>query len=460
MAREVNSGDFAGSPVIDVDVDAATFRRVVRNAQRDLARCFDDLTGENSAPTPIDHRGGGQGALLGIPVWQQRIGRSLFYRDPVIGGKQAAPGPTWICAQPAFIPRGEEELDVEVTGSGIAQLGAVARITTSAGVDIDVQPLREMPSIGGRPRWGCRLTGLTRQLCLVFLEVDTSRDDGAVAAAATLHSWRGFFRRMRPPKVATRNESGANCGVTTPGATQGVAFVDIDSHRFADRRALDGHIIATINRNLRGLEEFGSRWPAGGNASYTHVDHDGAGVADVSDPARSRFSAGTRSLYASEPEPDFPLFSEAFGAFRLDGGPVVDATTSSPPVAGLLGWFAPYPLSAAVQIIRQCTLRIPDFQTAASRLRWAILAGTDQAADIGNWQGSVTGLGGTGTGTFGAAFAAGASGSVLSLATGTGLAFTGDALSTASWRTQRTAGVFDTTRTEIFMLGAALWFEP
>ena len=457
MARVVSSS-FVGATPLEADVDALTFRRVMRGVAGDLARIGDDLTGQNSPSTPITHVGGGQGALLGTPLWQQHIGRAIDYTNPA-SGKDATPGATWLCAQPVWIPDGETEVDVEVTASGRFEgLDAVVRCTTSAGVAIDVQPLRQQGDLAGRQVWSCRLTGLTRQLVLVFLEADTSTP-GYVNPNIVLHSWRGFFRRIRPQRTATKNETGANCGVTTPGATEGVALVDFDDHRFADRRAIDGHMVAYLNRNLRGLEEFGSGWPAGGNASYTHVDHDGAGAADDSNPARSRFSAATRSLYANEPEVDFPLFSEAFGAFRLDGGSVVDSTLSSPPAAGMLGWFAPYPLTVSIQVLRRAFIRIPDFQSAASRLRWAILVGTDQAADITNWTGRIGGTVGPASSAFGAAFAAGPSSSVLALATGTGLAFTGDSAHSIQWGTQRSGG-FDANRDELFLLGAALWFQP
>ena len=457
MAR-VLSSSFVGATPLEADVDALTFRRVMRGVAGDLARIGDDLTGQNSPATPITHVGGGQGALLGTPLWQQYIGRAINYTNPG-SGKDATPGATWLCAQPVWMPDGETEVDVEVTVSGSFEaLDPIVRITTSAGVAIDVQPLRRRDDIRGRQVWGCRLTNLTRQLCLVLLEADTTSLGDDVFSCA-VWTWRGFFRRIRPQRTATKNETGANCGVTTPGATEGVALVDFDDHRFADRRAIDGHMVAYLNRNLRGIEEFGSGWPAGGNASYTHVDHDGAGAADDTNPARSRFSAATRSLYANEPEVDFPLFSEAFGAMRLDGGSVVDSTASSPPTAGMLGWFAPYPLTAAAQVLRQAYLRIPDFQSAASRLRWAILVGTDQAADITNWTGRVGGTVGPGSAAFGAAFAAGPSSSVLALATGTGLAFAADAANFVTWGTQRSGG-FDANRDEIFLLGAALCFQP
>lgn len=460
MARKKNAA-FAGASPFEVDVDALTLKATIENAVGDVALIHDRVTGQNghSAADTINHTGGGRGSLLGGALWNQWIGRDLGYTG-VGSGKDAVPGPIWLCAMPVFIPDGEEgnTFEVEVVADlNFSWYTPVIRLTTSAGVAIDVQALVEVGvgATAGHIIYRATFDAPATQLILVFLEADTSKQG---ASAGSLYSWSGGFFRIGNPGTASRNTSGSTVGVTTPSATEGVAHVDLEAGLFVLGDAIDGYTVSRLNRNINGLEEYLTGWPAAGNADYVHVDHDGAGVADDADPARSRFHAHTRSLYASEPEIDFVLWAEAFGAFAQDGGAVVDVA-ASPPTAGMLSWFAPYPLAVALTTIRRLILRYPDFQTSSSRLKWAILVGSDQTADLSNWQVGITGPG-TAAASPGAAFAVGGSSTVLALATGTALAFTGDGITTTAVNTERTAGVFDTGRDEIFVLGACLYFEP
>jgi hypothetical protein len=450
MARKKNA-TFQGATPFDVDVDALTLQRTIENAIGDTALVYDMLTGENAEANTVRHIGGGRGCPLGIPLWQQHIGRSLNYTG--IGtAKGGVPGDVWVVAHPFFVPEGETSVRVRVYAEGpFDTLRPHVLMTSTAGVKVARPSLERLDD---RNVYECDVSGLSTGVYLVFLCCDLLDNS---TQNVDLISWHGVFPRKRETNVAPmRANSGAVVGVTTPAATEGVAHVSFDAGLFGNQFAFDAYLTSYLNRNLNGLEEYGSGWPAGGNASYTHVDHDGAGAPDSSDPARSRFHACTRSLYAAEPELDFPWLAEGLGAYGSDGLPVIDPSASAP-TAGMLSWFAPFPLSATSTTYWQVPAITPDFQATSSRLKFAILAAGD-ASPI-NWQVTVNAGGATTTSNFGALFAADGSATCLTLATGSAVAFTGDAFATVTAAISK-ATAFSATYTEFFLLGCCLYWEP
>jgi hypothetical protein len=245
-------------------------------------------------------------------------------------------------------------------------------------------------------------------------------------------------------------------GVTTPSASQALAHTNFDSGWFSTSAAYDGFIVSQVDRNLNGLAEWGSGWPAGGNATYTHEDQTG-GVADPTDPSQSRFHAATRTLLLNEGQPDFPLWCEAFGAIGTDGVAVADVGSTAP-AAGMLQWFAPYPTSSALTTMSRLLVRYPDFQTAASRLRCAVLVGSNLPGLLANWSATIANTAGSASASFGAAFDTQATTTTpLALASITAVPFTGDGIQATSIQLSATA--FGGSYEEIFLLGAALYFE-
>lgn len=457
MARKKNAS-FVPTTPFDVDVDALTLKHTIENAIGNTALVFDMLTGENGEANTIRHIGSGRGCPLGVPLWQQTIGRGLNYRGTG-SAKGGVPGAVWLCAHPFFLPEGETIFRVRVRANGpFAALSPAVRVTTTGGTTeagpvalIAADPEDEEDAV-----YECSISGLTTGLHLVFLEVNT---DGNSTANIDLLSWHGYFWRRRPETSSpARWELGTVVAVTTPGASEGVAHVNFQDTTFNADDTIDAYQTTYLDRNLNGLEEFGSGWPAGENSSYTHEDHDGVGVPDATDPARSRFHACTRAIYANEPELDFPWVAGAVGAYGIDGLPVIDPGATAP-TAGMLSWFAPYPLTASSLVMSRVPGRAPDFQTGSSRLKWAVLAATDLGASATNWRATVD-LSVPSTSAFGAAFAAGPSVSCLAIATGTGLGgWTGDAMHTISISSDKTTA-FAGTYTEFFLLGYCLYWEP
>lgn len=461
MARKKNASIVGVTP-FDVDVDALTLRHTIENAIGNTALVHDMLTGENGELNTIRHIGGGRGCPLGIPLWQQSIDRTVNY----IGtgtAKGGTPGPVWLIAHPFFIPEGENSFTVRVYANGYFEnMKPQIRITTTTGTTQRGPLALSVVGENNRGRdletYEVEVNGLATGLFLVFLEAQA---EGMSSSDIYIESWHGFFPRKRTtPAAPVRSNTlaGNVVGVTTPSASEGVAHVNFQDTTFYADSPIDSYQTAYLDRNLNGLEEFGSGWPAGGNTTYTHVDHNTLGVADNSDPARSRFHAGTRSLYASEPEFDFPWLAAGCGAYGLDGKPVIDPTASAPS-NGMLSWFAPYPLTASSLVMHRAFARAPDFQTTTSRLKWAVLAATDLGAGATAWQMSVDCGGAAVTSAFGAAFAAGAAPACLTVATGTALAFTADANNVISLTSSKTSA-FAATYTEFFLLGFCLYWEP
>ena len=457
MAR-VKSSTFAGATPFETDVDALTLSTTLKNACADTALTYDRVTGENGEPNPVTHKGAGFGSLLGIPLWNQYIGRSLNYvgTGTVKGG---TPALVLLLSQPFWVPRGETAMTVQcvIRDGNVEALAPTVRITSSTGTTRITATLTRQSD--GGDVWVAYLSPLTEGLNLCFLEVQMA---GQSLSSLYLESWHAYHPRLHGRFRGQRSLTSAGAtatavGVETPTATEALFHRNFDDSWFATSDALDGYITSHLDRNLNGLLEWGSGWPAGGNAAYTHEDQTSAGAPDPTNPDRSRFHAATRTLLANEGQPDFPLWSEAFGAFGADGVAVADVGAAAPTV-GMLQWFAPFPLSAASTVITRLLLRYPDFQSASSRLRCAVLIGTNTTGTLGNWTASVANATGSASAAFGAAFnTAITTGSPLALATMTAVPFTGDAIEVTSIELSATA--FSGTYEEMHLLGACLYFE-
>lgn len=466
MARKKNS-TFQGSSAFDVDVDALTYRRVWENIAGDLALVADKATGEHGETEVIDHSGvAGRGSLLGVPIINQFIGRTLHLNYDVggaAGSKDSGKGPTWLYSAWLFISPGEGDVVVHVGwgGSSAALEKAVCYVRDTAAFAVvgdDRVPLTEVRGYSGANVMGCRIYNLTPGLHLLFLEVDTSEGDIEHAPFDLVSFTASPMRqRRRGGAIFPRPLDDSPFGVTAPGAAQGFVPVDYDEAAFSDGVAINGHMVFRHNRLINALYEYITGWRAGGNAARTLVDHDGAAAPDGTNPARSRALAHTRSLYANEPEIAWPVWSECFGAFKVDGGLVVDA--ASPPTGGMLKWFAPWRRATttaitALQNMRRLRATLPDFQTTSSRLKWAVLAGTD-GGDVTQWVAHVSAGGATATANF--AVIPGTGGK-LAMASGSALAFVADVETDIIVGLSRASpiGAVD----ECVLIAACMYFEP
>jgi hypothetical protein len=451
----VKATAFTGASPSEVDPDALTYKRIIKNAQAEAAKIYDQLTGENAEASTINHSGGGRGCPLGAPLWNMLLRRSLRYTDPDTGAKQASPAAVWLVAHPFFFPKGETNLRVELRGNGdFLREQVTVVVTNTSGTVVARAPLEynyrqndpDNDYLFGLYYADLALTGNT--LYLIYVEHNST---GTFTDTNRILSWSGRFKRSITPSEYSDVQQGAtNFTLDTTGGL--LKFTDIDELLYADYDPINGYLLTKTANNINALIEYVSGAPCAGNEFNTLAD------SGAIDPASSAFHACTRSVYANEPEIDFTVWCEAFGAGGANTYHVVN-TGVSPPVRGMLEWFAPYPLTVSTSVIRQISLMYPDFQTASSRLKFCVLVGTSQPADITNWTATVSTGVSTAADAFNAAFTAypGVSGQVA-IAEATAVPFSADAYSTTELRLSR-SGIFDTARDEIFVLGICLYFQ-
>jgi hypothetical protein len=106
--------------------------------------------------------------------------------------------------------------------------------------------------------------------------------------------------------------------------------------------------------------------------------------------------------------------------------------------------------------MRRLQMQYPDFQSAASRLKFACLVGFDVGA-IGDWDATVGGV----TSQFSTVFSGMPSGNCLAVATGVALAFTGDSQATHNIALVKTRATGAARAIKsCTLLGSCLYFEP
>lgn len=414
MARVKNSS-FGGTTVYDADIDAPTFTRVLKNVAADTALVYDRLTGKNGETTTINHGGTtGRGCRPGYMIINQCMDADCAMTNPgSTAAKGGAAGLTILAAAPFRQQGGETELLVEIDASGeLYQYAPTATIISTAGAVLAQAPMFAPPGdvqlgagvrvVADATTFSGRLTGLSGSgLAFLVVYVNTTKWASSTVtppASIALTGLRlGPMRKGSTPTWNVDRQEAAVVGVTTPSATEMVAWRDLDASLFTDQMAYSAYLTAGINRNQNGLMEMLTGWPAHGNASYTHVDHDGAAVADATNPARSRFHAGTQSLEATEPVFAMPLQCEALGATMDNGYSVIDAYT---PTLGWLRWYPPHHGSnKASTNVWRTVVAFPDFPNGGSSgLEWIVLiSGT--AITPGDWTAGISIGGGAYTGT-------------------------------------------------------------
>jgi hypothetical protein len=450
---------FTGASPSEVDPDAPTYKRVLRNAQAEATKLYDQLTGLNAEANTINHSGAGRGCPLGLPLWNVLLRRSLGYTNPDTGAKQASPASIFLVAHPFFLPKGETAFRVELrVSSSFIKDRATVVVTSTGGVVQFRAPLQFRANVIGNMRDGyfdeiayADISGLTANTAyLIYVEYDTL---GTGVAANIIESWSAYYIRNRVQTEPSDLSGGSEFTLDTVSAT--LAHTDMDELLFADFVPISGYLTTKIAQNIARITEFVTGRKVG--ASYQLAD------SGVSNPTTSGFHAGTRSAFALEGEVDFPLWTEPFGAFGTNTYAVVN-TGVTPPVRGLMEWFAPYPLTIGPNTIRKAKIGMPDFQTSSSRLKAIVMFATSQSADITNWSCNLlTGsIGGFVTNEpLNASFAAYSGVTTqIALAEFTALPFTSDVPNEISIQVQRDAGVFDAARDEIFLLGICLYFQP
>jgi len=443
MARVKNS-TFAGSPMVDVDVDALTFKRTIKDAIGDTARAYDRMTGSNAETNTMIHDGAGRGCLLGIPWANQWINRSLSMDGSVTGiAKNGGDGATYRAARPFFVPTGETRAIIRLQANDIThvidgQMRAIVR-DTSGTVVVEAP----FSTVAGTDIHTAVLDGLAAGEHILTIEAKTvNREIATVLKGISITTGR-----RRGSGSATPGRSNENViGVTDPG-TLPLWFRDYDEALFDDGLPISSYHTSGLNRWQNGMYEYGGAWPAGDDLNYTHADD-----ADPR-PTRSEFRACTRAGFASEGLPDFPLLGVFLGAAKRDGYFAVEGV--EPPVNGMVFWYAPWPKTSTglpLDIAKQ-RIEVPDFPGTDMVLHVAVLA-IQGPSFAGTWSIDCDVGAGTATGNFSAV---GGGTNLLRASISLSAVWTSDAPNTVAIGINRTAGVRAVD--EIAILGYELWFK-
>jgi len=462
MARVKNSA-FVGATPSDVDVDAPTWMRVIKNAIGDLALVYDMVTGLNAEANTMTHGGAGRGARLGFPWVNQtfggrgdRLGQwgiDLAYTmapDASSGKVDGGVGTdTIIFGVPVFIPPGETDMTIVVTGHGLdVWPWRVKLLKESDGSTLlEAGLVRSIDESGAFERLSLSTndngTDGTGMLCLMLVFADTSSQQ-LVSGTMEGGQVRAFSLFAGPTRI--RGDHGTSVFTSTidaPAITTGSPFHwrDFDATLFAERLPIHSYLTGGASRNLNALIEYIRGWPVGGNPTYALID------SGATNPVTSRFLAHTLSTLATEPAIAMPLMAQAFGAAQEDGKMAVDSVI---PTAGLLDWYGYMPIATASSRFAEWLMRVPDFDTASSKLKSCTLAVSDVMAQGVNWSSSWN----AGSAT---AFAQ-VSTSKLMTSKHTALAFTADDENNMILKFEKSAA--KTTDDEVMVLGSCLYFEP
>lgn len=473
MAR-VKNATFRGAVASEVDVDSPTYERILENVQGDLALIYDKITGQNGETEEVNHDGTpGRGARLGIPWINQAFsgrddragqwGVDLTYYNPgAVGAKGGPAVDTMIFATPVFIPPGETDMTIVITGTGLHvwpwrvelrkesdySLLFQGDLTRRAHASGHFDELRIETTDNGTD--GTSGAG-TLALLLIFADTTTRLSPGDTAPDAQIRCYSLFAGPTR--KRRTQASSAPQRRVDSPfSITPTTPWQDFDSTLFDPRLPLHARLTARISRNANWLWEFVRGWPVGGNAAYTLADS-----GDVS-PATSGFMDHTQSVFTGEPELSWPVLAQCFGAYQSSGQLVVDAT---PPTQGLIDWYGLLPIATAVSRHVGWRVFMPSFDNSniTSNLKMCVLAGSASPAGGGEgpkWSASAKFA--TATASTAVAFAQVGSTSLMTSKT-TAIEFVRDTENgTADLRFQKSAAKVNAD--EIAILGVCFYFEP
>ena len=322
MAR-LKSATFLGNPPSDVDVDSPTWRRVLERAQGDLALIYDKVTGLNghaASGDVINHNGTrGQGARLGVPWINQafagrddragQFGIDLAYTnalDNSAKGDGSFGNDTIIFGCPVFIPPGETDMSIVITGKGLdAWPWRMQLLLESSGAELfagdltfSQHPYGDFDQLTLSTNDNGTDGATTGKLCLLLIYADTTHRqafsgttaDGQVKA----YSLFAGPTRIRPGSSSPPSRMSTSPYMINTGGTTFTPFKfrDFDSTLLVNRLALHSYITGGISRNLNALIEYIRGWPVGNNAAYQLAD---SGTAE---PLQSKFLAHTRSADA------------------------------------------------------------------------------------------------------------------------------------------------------------------
>lgn len=285
MARKKNA-TFQGAGASEVDVDVATFERVIENVVGDAALIWDITYNVTAAAagTTINHSGYnsttqvGRGTPLGIPYCCSRyLDDSLTYN---LSNTYSTSSKVALFFVPIYCPQGELYLDVrlpipsngdmsasidnlpfavEIYSSAFALLKSIPMVLeskrTTVAEDSIYYASAEFPTSGTLYFVAITTSGVRAAYDLIFKQpFYTWRSEMITTGALNIPNVPGT-----PYPVGTTNFGGLNIP----------SFVDFDDARFSSYFPISAHEVFYTAQNLNTIEEMLTGAPAGGQSAYS-----------------------------------------------------------------------------------------------------------------------------------------------------------------------------------------------
>lgn len=291
MARKKNA-TFQGAGISEIDIDVATFKRVVENIAGDSALIWDIIYNVPSAAagTSIDHSGIdvttniGRGCPLGIPYPCSRFNdEGLVYDISNSYSSTDLKLPLSLYLIPLYWPTGEEYLEIRFpipfnndmsdfidTMPFYATLyqdisGAFTEITSSNFVLESARQTNIDDNI-----YVARLRALTQNaIHFVSLTTKSMRSAYQLEIKPPIFTWRSQMISTGALTVPNVPGTPYAVGVTNVGGVNAPTFVDFDAARFGAAYPISAAELYYIAQNLNTIEEVLTGSPAGGQSSYS-----------------------------------------------------------------------------------------------------------------------------------------------------------------------------------------------
>lgn len=383
----VKNATFKGASLYEVDPGQITLTSTLKNVQGDAAALLERLT-DKTVALDIDHSGPGRGCVLGIPVVNQLVRKSLelgsapgFKNGGVDSDRLLFP---WF----VLVPPGETELVVELTFAlpnvdalaPSCRLSSTSSYTTAVSDNLDVA--MTLVEAGQEPerlgRYRARFTGLTAGLALLSVtcaQTYTSVPAGDLVSKdyATLNDVVVRFDRGPAQRIISTFGATNDAPVQAPTSTQALFFQQMDDALFVNGDAITGWHTSRLDANLNALTEYMTGAPAWQNATYTQTE------SALLTPTRDRFRAFTRRTFANEPLPKIPVASHNYGGMKVTGYWLVDPSDGSSVAARKA--YAPYSTTSASTELGSGRAHCPDVPSGT--MRWAVLLGQNASSAAG-----------------------------------------------------------------------------
>ncbi len=457
MTRTVNSA-FHGTDQASADIGSPMLSLELKEIAQDMHLTYDKITGENSysAAATINHDGtSGNGALLGVPLVNQFIGRRIAM---VAADVATYGGDVFLWAAPVFIPAGESAGGLSVftvdlhCDSQFETLPSVIVRDSSGAIETTADFVINPYGQGVTPNYTVQGGYLSAQfqvptdgLKYIFIQMNVaSVNQRPFVESVCVRRITGNHSVNFSLDTSVGNE--IEFAATTAGGAA-TSVKTLHDEYFDTEYAVPSFILEKMHYFVCKMYEYVTGAPVIGNSVLTDADS-----GDV-DPATSRYMAHTRSVFSAEPLIDWPMGSDCLGSVKTTGYNTTETTYTSGYAAAL--WSAPFinATTSADFEFHQISGYCPDFPSASTLKCVVLVSGDGTGASPANFRVELSGgstVSSSSTTTLGA--------SLMSAYHITGIDFDADAKNI--WKFIHTRGTKAYVMNEINIVGVCMYFEP